>query len=1020
MSKKVIHLLCSDADRAALQPVLDALKTRGLHVSEETPRKKNLVLAALSERFYADDSKTKALLDLVAAGAENVLPLQLDSASIPDVLKNALYSRNIIPASKRDAAHTAERIVDALPKRKSKLPLILTAAAIVMIAVVALLLWQANLPTVEEAVPVVAEPVEEIYIPAGLTEEDLAEVRCVVIVGEHLKTYTKEDKEPRDDMSGEWRDMLFEVASSRQRDGTDEFEWYWNEDGSQVSLTAYDLRFLSLLPNLEELHMAMVDVQQAPDLSDLEQLGVVWANECRLGDLGWLADSRANKMQIRSHADFATLGQSEFLRVAILDSYQDTPTDFSVFSPPQLREFDLCCWDMDEIDLSGLAACEKLRQVRLSGCPAENLDFLSGQTGLTLLQLRYMPRLRDISALSELTQLRELLMEDCNQLRDLSPIAGCTALVDFNIACDDALRLRDVSFLGNLPKLNDISLGGVELPNLDFLVSLSESHTSLNSFGFWGSIGDYSGLSAIKQYGSLSIDPDDGARLEEILPYLENAAIQDLQLRRFKEVNLSTLPHPSVRLELDRCGITDLSALPEDWKASHLNLNKCSSLQSLDGLQNQSRIKDLEVYLCPRLTDWSALEGMNFSSLSITGGFTVPEGVAFRTGMLRLDSVAEVNALSILDSLDAEKSCSFELVGLEDLNNLQPLSRFHGTYLAVSPQLAEQAEDLVDAGNFREYRIEYPEGGWEMDEMEYALLSLDELDTLPPALLRRITSVCIAGDQVIDLDRYDIWEDWEHKDGNGNPALQLHDRETDEVMPLSPGVFEDMERLGALTGLRELYLYGQPLQSLDGIQMLASLEIISAMGCSTLTDASALFALPELRWVDLKCTQLDSIQGVQNLWGLRSLNVSNTKVDDLTPLAESDFSAAEEDGGFDLDCNELDLSEEDFAAMAHIRRFQGLAFTDADPAIWIPALSDCEIQYFGAAGDLHCNEDLAAFAADHPELRALFLGWAENITDLTPLLELENLERVSVNRDMREAVASLDGQSYGFELEIQG
>ena len=67
--------------------------------------------------------------------------------------------------------------------------------------------------------------------------------------------------------------------------------------------------------------MAMVDVQQAPDLSDLEQLGVVWANECRLGDLGWLADSRANKMQIRSHADFATLGQSEFLRVAILDSY---------------------------------------------------------------------------------------------------------------------------------------------------------------------------------------------------------------------------------------------------------------------------------------------------------------------------------------------------------------------------------------------------------------------------------------------------------------------------------------------------------------------------------------------------------------------------------------------------------------------------------------------------------------------------------------------------------------------------
>lgn len=1020
MSKKVIHLLCSESDRPALQPVLDALKASGLRVSDQAPGKNDLVLAALSEDFCADEGKTAALLDLVAAGAENVLPVQLDGAPIPDTIKNALYARNIIPAAGRDAAHTAQRIVDALPKKKSRLPLILTASALVLVAVVGLLIWRAKQPPTEEPVPVMAETTAEIYIPAGLTEEDLAEVRCVVIVGEHLKIYTKEDKEPRDDMSGEWRDMLFEVASSPQRDGTDEFEWYWNEDGSQVSLTGYDLRFLSLLPNLEELHMAMVDVQQAPDLSDLEQLVVVWASECRLGDLGWLADSRAHKMQIRSHADFAPLGQSEFLRVAILDSYRDTSTDFSLFSPSKLREFDLCCWNMDEIDLSGLSACEELEQVRLSGCPVENLDFLSGQTGLTLLQLRYMPRLRDISALTGMQRLRELLLEDCSQLRDFSPIADCSALESFNIACDDAFRLRDAGFLGGLPKLKDIMLGGVELQNLDFLLSLSESQPNLNSFGFWGSIGDYSGLAAIRQCGSMSLDPDDGVRLEAILPYLEDMTIQDLQLRRFTDVDLAALPRASSRLELDRCGITDLSALPEDWKASRLNLNKCSSLRSLDGLQNQSHITDLEVYLCPRLTDWSALEGMNFSSLSITGGFTVPEGVAFRTGMLRLDSVADMSDLSILDSLDAEKPCSFALVGLDDLNNLQPLSRFHGAYLAVSPQLAEQAEDLVDAGNFGEYRIEYPQGGWEMDNMEFALLSLDELDTLPPALLRRVTTVCIAGDMLVDPDHYDVWEDWEHRDRNGNPALQLHDRETDEVTPLSPGVITDLDRLSALTGLRELYLYGQPIQSLDGIQVFSSLEEFSAMGCAALSDASALFALPELRRVDLKCTQVDSIQGVQNLRELRSLEVSNTRVSDLTPLADCDLSAAFEDQGFDLNINELELSEEDFAAIGSIRRFQGLAFTDADPAVWIDALSDSEIHYFGAAGDLHSNEDLAAFAADHPELRQLFLGWAEDLTDLTPLLALENLERVSIHQDMEEAIASLNGQSYGFELEIQG
>ena len=48
------------------------------------------------------------------------------------------------------------------------------------------------------------------------------------------------------------------------------------------------------------------------------------------------------------------------------------------------------------------------------------------------------------------------------------------------------------------------------------------------------------------------------------------------------------------------------------------------------------------------------------------------------------------------------------------------------------------------------------------------------------------------------------------------------------------------------------------------------------------------------------------------------------------------------------------------------------------------------------------------------------MGWSEDINDLTPLLESENLESVSINGNMREAIASLDGQSFGFELEIQG
>jgi hypothetical protein len=106
--------------------------------------------------------------------------------------------------------------------------------------------------------------------------------------------------------------------------------------------------------------------------------------------------------------------------------------------------------------------------------------------------------------------------------------------------------------------------------------------------------------------------------------------------------------------------------------------------------------------------------------------------------------------------------------------------------------------------------------------------------------------------------------------------------------------------------------------------------------------------------------------------------------------------------------------------MGTVARYSGLAFTNADPAVWIPALADCEIGHFGAAGDLPSDEDLAAFAADHPELRGLWLGGNDRLTDLTCLLSLEDLESVGVDDSMKEAIASLEGQNYRFRLEING
>ena len=1033
---KSISILSVDADREKLLPVLDQLRTKGMRVVEKGSelKKDDIVLAALSEQFYADDEICRKLLDLVGAGAENVFPVQLDSAEIPDTIKNALYARNIIPAAGRDAGLIAERITAALPKKKSRLPLVLVLGALVLAFLAGFWFWRNSRPAPAEENPAPTEEPEPtpteppIAIPAGLTEEDLAEVRCVVIIGEHFSYYTPETRLQRPEGGPRWPDMLFELASADQHPDSSEFDWYWHEDGSKVELTPYDLSFLKLMPNLEELHMAMVDVEQAPDLSGLEKLDVVWAMDCRMDNVNWLAKSNADKLQIRSDVDYTPLGTSETLQYAILDVLSEKGADLSSFSPPHLYEFDLCGWGVNGIDLSGLSACTELHQVRLSGVTVRDLSFLEGRERLTQLRLNDMRELRDISALSGLTGLKELRIEEDSAIGDFSPISSCTGLEILEIF-DWSGRLQDVSFLSNLTRLSEVSLFCNNLRDLNFLneVSTGLAHKSFH-LSVEAAVGDYSGLAAIHKYGRLSIDAR-GKSLEEILPWLEEATVQDFCLRGFGEVDLSALPTVTGRLELDRCDNTDLTGLREDFGATRICLNKLSRLSSLSGLEKVSGFigyGNLEVFQCPRLTDWSALEGMKLSSLEITGGYTLPDFAGLQLGRLKLDSVVEVTDLSFLDVMDSSNPCSFTLVGLDEVKSLEPLGRFHGTYLAVQPQLLEQAEDLVKAGNFKECRAEYPQGGWEMDFENFTLLSLEELETLPKALLRRVGRLCIVGDTLVDLEDADIWEDW--STGGDMPTLVLHNWKTDEETALQygkQGIISDFGMLEALTGLHELRLYCQPLENLDGIQNFGELNALFLNWCPKLTDASAAYTLQNLNNLSLKGCPVTSIQGVQNFSRLMELDINNTRVTDLTPLTEVDYSAAlQERNGFRLFLNGAEM--EDYAPLSSVPMLDNLDINDAVDAAFLPFLEGVEVHRFAGAnvfmnrGGEDSNALFADFVRSHPQLTELAIPWNQEITDLTPVLELEHLEKMRVSYDMKAALQSLDGKEYGFQLEIDG
>ena len=195
--KKKLEILAMDDDRVMLEPIVKALTEKGIRITEENGHDKNTVLVALSEKFYNDKYAVNRLLTLIGSGAERVLPLQLDTIPVPNEIKSALYSRNIIPAAGRDASLVAERIDEAIPVQKLNLPkLFIIAGILVVIICAVIILVSSNSETSEpEQVTVDAEPgkEKEVVLPKAIADADLSSIEDIAIIGDQIYVFTKED-----------------------------------------------------------------------------------------------------------------------------------------------------------------------------------------------------------------------------------------------------------------------------------------------------------------------------------------------------------------------------------------------------------------------------------------------------------------------------------------------------------------------------------------------------------------------------------------------------------------------------------------------------------------------------------------------------------------------------------------------------------------------------------------------------------------------------------------------------------
>ena len=907
--KKLLQAICSAADEAAVRPILDALQAKGFRIQNaDAPKKGEAVLLFLSAAFAADEEAQERFFAAESAGAA-VVPVDLDGATQGELIANALMAKNAIIAQGRTTEEIAARVASAeafaskgMPKKLSR---VLIAAAALLILAAGLWIWRST--------PRQAEKRERAAVLAaaqakyGLREEDLAEIRYVYIVSDGFYALREDES-----------DKTYTIFPNHEM-REDGMYWTSHEDGHRIYASAWsagDWDVLRLMPNLEGLIVVLADAGALPDLSGLEHLDWMQIIDSDIRDISGLSGSSLTYFgSFRCPVeDYSPLNRCEKLVSVSMEFDYLQKADLSGFAPPALESARLGYGRAPlELDLSGLKNCTALKELKLESLPCgeydandpilEDLDFLAELPKLKTLTLEELPSLRDISALGTLPALESLVIDNCEKLTDISALASAPALNDLAIDNCQSIRdfspvgqctalrrfhtwgnrhFRDDSFLVMLPNLENIALFDADVPNLDFLYALPADRKI--SFEFSGDIRDYSALAHIRHYDKLHVNPRNGV-VSAVQPYLQGATANLLCLYECNGIDLSLLPEVTWRLELCKGDLRELTALPP-LDIHILVLEDLQHLTSLNGIETLPALSksgsdrlQLSVVGCPSLTDWSALEGRSLDTLELKHVYSLPplESIDFST--LELEGIGGMTDLSFLNS--KPEGWHYHRIRLADMENLRDLSalrRLKGEELVVPPQLVEQAEELVALGAVESYEIETPEEGWQTDEGAFTLAGLDELETLPQSTLARVEELCLAGDAVVNTGLYEFTE----RDG----AYLLRERESGEETALGEvsGGLSELARLSPLTGLRRLTLASQPLESLEGIQALGSLEELSVRNCPQLEDVSAAFTLQGLRTLSLRGCPVGSLQGAQNLTELEELDLRGTTVTDLTPL----------------------------------------------------------------------------------------------------------------------------------------
>ena len=424
MSRKTILPLYAAGDEAAVQGILEELKKKGFRVrNADAPKKGEAVLLFLSAAFAADETLQERFFAADSAGA-TVVPVDLDGAAQPELVKNVLMAKNAIATQDRTSEEIAARVASAEAFREKRNPkrlgLILLAAALVLAIGAGVWIWRdaaQRRAAEEEERRRLAESRERLVTAAarfGLQPEDLEPIRSVVIIGDCVAF--------SDDLELMTTDMRDKLAYREKEEG----DWHWHsaEDGHELQLTRYeDLTILRYLPNLTYLTLALVETDELPSLTEQRKLNSVELYDLSLTDLGFLAGHKYLTMLeldgLHALRDISAIGDMTELAWLGVDRCESVTDWTPIGNCRKLASF-------SAEDCDGLRSADflsdkaQLTSVFFSGnCPVESLAFLEslppageyGRMDLSLKCLSHPCAIRDWSGLSHIKAFNELSID---------------------------------------------------------------------------------------------------------------------------------------------------------------------------------------------------------------------------------------------------------------------------------------------------------------------------------------------------------------------------------------------------------------------------------------------------------------------------------------------------------------------------------------------------------------------------------------------------------------------------------